>query len=454
MLNDRSGLPLFFRGVTMDPLATELNNTIRENNPHLFEMLSPFGRRIFFPKGILSQSAEAKQKAHRHNATIGIALEEGKAMHLDCIHDWVGDLDPDDVFPYAPAAGKPALRELWLQKQLRDNPSLRGKRFTKPIVTSALTHGLSLVGDLFVAPNDKVILPDKFWGNYRLLYAVRQEAQIVLYPFYDAQGKFNVGALKTAIEQEAGDGRKRILILNFPNNPCGYSLLKSEAEAVIQLLVDSAAKGIPLLVVLDEAYFGLFYDENLMSESLFGRLINLDERLVVIKLDGATKEDFVWGLRVGFIAYGAHSARDLDAVYQALEKKTMGAIRSTVSNASHLSQTLVLKGMESPEFEGQRQAKLSLLRARAMKVRQVLQNPKYREAWTAYPFNSGYFMCLRLEKLDGETLRRHLLEHYGVGVIATGGRDIRIAFSCIEERDVEELFETIHRGIMDLQSRP
>jgi hypothetical protein len=61
-------------------------------------------------------------------------------------------------------------------------------------------------------------------------------------------------------------------------------------------------------------------------------------------------------------------------------------------------------------------------------------------------------MCLAIKGVDGEELRKHLLDAHGVGVIAVGGRDIRIAFSCIEEENVEELFELIYRGIMDLKT--
>jgi len=59
----------------MNPLATELNDIIRKANPDIYEMLSNVGKHLFFPKGILSQSAEAKEKAHKFNATIGMATE-------------------------------------------------------------------------------------------------------------------------------------------------------------------------------------------------------------------------------------------------------------------------------------------------------------------------------------------------------------------------------------------
>ncbi len=436
----------------MNPLAQQLNEQIRANNPHVYEMLSPLGRRLFFPKGILSQSAEAKEKAFRFNATIGIALEKGEAMHLACIQDRLKGLRPDDVFPYAPAAGKPALREKWREKQLAESPSLRDKQIGRPIVTNALTHGLTLVGDLFVEAGDTILLPDKFWGNYRLILEVRKQARIVTYPFYGAAGGFDVQGLEKKIEEQAAGGKKLIVLLNFPNNPCGYSITREEAEVLSRVLVEAARKGTRLIVVLDEAYYGLFYSEDLFRESLIGRLANQDERLLVVKLDGATKEEFVWGFRVGFLTFGLGPRGDLAAVYEALEKKTMGAIRGSISNSPHLSQTLVLNALESPDFPRQQAEKFALLESRARKVMQVLENQKYAEAWTVYPFNAGYFMCLQVKGVEGEALRKHLLNAYGVGVIAAGGNDVRIAFSCIEEENVEELFELIYRAIMDLKS--
>jgi len=76
----------------MDPIALELNHIIETGNPHIMEMLSPMGKAFFFPKGILSQSAEAKEKAHRINATIGIATEAGGTMFLPSIMDSICNL--------------------------------------------------------------------------------------------------------------------------------------------------------------------------------------------------------------------------------------------------------------------------------------------------------------------------------------------------------------------------
>ena len=69
----------------MNPLAKELNEAIDQCNPQILAMLSGIGKQLFFPKGILSQSAEAKEKAHRINATIGIAKESGHTMCFDTV---------------------------------------------------------------------------------------------------------------------------------------------------------------------------------------------------------------------------------------------------------------------------------------------------------------------------------------------------------------------------------
>lgn len=72
----------------MNPLAGQLNESIKAGNEHVYDMLSTLGKEIYFPKeGILSQSAEAGAHAKKYNATIGIATEGGVPMHLGVIQD-------------------------------------------------------------------------------------------------------------------------------------------------------------------------------------------------------------------------------------------------------------------------------------------------------------------------------------------------------------------------------
>ncbi|WP_462411379.1 aminotransferase class I/II-fold pyridoxal phosphate-dependent enzyme [Neobacillus sp. Marseille-QA0830] len=428
----------------MNALAKKLNDDLLKYNPSIYRLLSELGKKLFYPKGILSQSAEASQKATRFNATIGMATENKAPMHFEHIQETLHGYSPDEVYPYAPPPGKVDLRLEWKRKLLRDNPSLREKHFGLPITTNALTHGLSIAADLFVDKNDEIILPDQYWGNYQTIFHIRRGGQLKTFSLFDGCNKFNVQALRDRLMEQKETG-KAIVLLNFPNNPTGYTPGEEEVQGIESVLKEAAEAGIHLAVILDDAYFGMFYEDS-VKESLFGRLAGLHPNLLPIKVDGATKENYVWGLRVGFLTFASESPEILDA----LEQKTKGLIRGTISSSSHLSQTIILHSLQSRRFEAEKQEKHEIMKRRALKVKEIVRNTKYQTVWSFYPFNSGYFMCLKLLNVDAEELRLHLLNQYGVGTIAINSTDLRIAFSCVEEEDLEELFELIYMGIKDL----
>lgn len=430
----------------MNPLAEQLNESLKAGNAHLYDMLSMLGKEIYFPKeGILSQSAEASSLAKKFNATIGIATENGGPMHLAVIQDNLSAYKPQDLYPYAPPAGKPELRSVWREKMIRENPSLDGKSFGNPVVTNALTHGLSIVADLFVDEGDAVIYPDKNWENYELTFGIRRHADIVNYPLFTDDMKFNSEGLRESLLAQKDKG-KAVVVLNFPNNPTGYTPGAREGEQIVAAILEAAEAGINVVVVTDDAYFGLFFEDSL-SESLFGKLAGLHPRILPVKVDGATKEEYVWGFRVGFITFAAESKE----VLAALEQKTLGIIRATVSSCSHPSQTFILHALKSPEFEGQKEEKFHIMKGRANKVKSLLDSEKYADVWEYYPFNSGYFMCLKLKGVQAEDVRQRLLQEYGVGTIALGDHDLRVAFSCIAEENLEELFDIIYKAVLDLK---
>lgn len=432
----------------MNPLAQQLNDTIQRENPNVFAMLSQLGKNIYFPKeGIISQSSEAGQKAKKFNATIGIAMENGEPMHLDVIQENLSAYSPEDLYPYAPPAGKAELRKAWMAKMLKETPSLQGAVISQPIVTNALTHGLSIAADLFVEAGDVVILPDKCWENYELTFGVRRGAEFAYYPLYNQTRKFNAEGLKQAILAQQGRG-KAVVLLNFPNNPTGYTPDDGEAREIMDAVRAGAEAGIRIVAISDDAYYGLFFEPSI-RQSLFGELAKLHPNVLAVKVDGATKEEYVWGFRVGFITYGV--AGGSSALMNALEQKTIGIIRAAISSCSHPSQTFVLKALQSDKFEEQKQQKYEVMKARANKVKELLDSGRYDDAWDYYPFNSGYFMCLELKTVPAEKLRVHLLDRYGVGTIALGEKDLRVAFSCIEADQLEEMFDLIYQGVKDLE---
>jgi aspartate/methionine/tyrosine aminotransferase len=435
---------MFKYKMIMDNQAFSLNNTIEKLNSNVLEMLSERGKNIFFPKlGILAQSAQAKGKAI--NATIGEAVEDdGTSMHLPEF-DALVNMPTANIFPYAPSFGKPEFRALWKESIYRKNPSLKDTVISNPIATNGLTHGISMAGYLFANEGDTVLLSNHYWENYNLILENSYGAKVSTFELFE-DGGFNILDFSKKLNEI--EGEKIITLLNFPNNPAGYTPLITEIKDIVAEIKKVADKGKKVVVIIDDAYFGLVYEENVFTESIFVELANLSENVLAVKLDGPTKEDYVWGFRVGFITYAIKGGSA--ELYEALENKTAGAVRGNISNISQLSQSLLYKVYSAPTYAESKKQKFEILKNRYQILRTELSNPGYAPYFTPLPFNSGYFMCIELKKgLVAEEIRKHLLENYSTGVIVLGNV-IRLAFSAVPQSKLPELVENIYKACVDL----
>ena len=428
----------------MNPLAQNLNEQLKQSNPEIFSMLSDLGQNMFYPKGILSQSAEAKST--KYNATIGMATNDNGKMYANALNQMFNELSPDEIFPYAPPQGIEELRDLWQEKMLKDNPDLTKEVMTRPIVTNALTHGLSLVADLFINSGDTILLPEHNWGNYKLVFNTRHNANIDTYPIFDKNGHYTTKSLVKSLEAYNKD--KVVMILNYPNNPTGYTPNNEEVQTIVNAIKSLAEKGTQVVAVIDDAYYGLFY-EDVYTQSLFTALTNIQSKNVLpVRLDGATKEFFAWGFRVGFITFGVEDASTKDV----LESKTKGLIRSNISSGPLPSQSAVKHVLKNnDQFNKEIEQNITTLRERYEVTKTVVYADQYQSHWQAYDFNSGYFMAIKVKDVNPETLRQHLIEKYSIGVIALNETDIRIAFSCVEKDDIPHVFDSIAKAIDDLR---
>ncbi len=433
--------------MVLNPQAEELNSVIQHSSEVVYNLLSRKGKAIYYPKkGILAQTADAKEK--RINATIGAAVEDdGSPMRLKSVEKAIS-LNPLDVFPYAPSFGRDDLRAKWKELIAKKNPGLQGKTLSLPVVTHALTHALSMAAYLFIDEGDEIILPDLFWGNYTLLLANGYGAKLVTHNTFNENG-FDVGAFREKVNE--GEIGKKIIILNFPNNPTGYTPTVSEAQEIVSAIQEAAQRGNSMVVFIDDAYFGLVYESGIEQESLFSSLADVHENVLAVKIDGATKEDYVWGFRVGFMTFGIK--RGSPDMYAALESKAAGAVRGSISNASNLSQSLLFSAYQSDSYESEKREKYELLKSRYEAAKKELaEHSEYAEYFTALPFNSGYFMCVRLQKgLDAEKVRQVLLQKYDTGVISLG-TIIRVAFSAVAKGSISELYENMYLACKDISS--
>ncbi len=410
----------------MDP-AARLNQLIDVHLPAAGRALSALGRRAFFPVDIPAQSADAKGCSI--NATIGEVTDgRGAPLALPLLSEHFLGMDPAQVFLYAPQGGQPALRQLW-QDRLRRRAEVP---MTLPLATCGITQGLSLVGDLFADEGTDVLLPRPAWGNYRQVFGVRRGARIHTYPAANAGG-LDLAGLSEALEKVGGRG---VLLLNFPGNPTGYTPAAEEGRALTELLL---AQPGPLVVVFDDAYQDMCWEEGLIPHSLFYELAGrAPDRIATVKLDGATKELFFFGARLGFITFGGEGPGA-----EALAEKARGLLRSSVSTINTASQTLVRMALTHPDLEAQRRVVLSEIGRRYTALKEALR----AEGMDSWPFNSGYFALVPVPG-DADALRRRLIAEAGVGVVSFSDVSaLRLSYGSIRVEDALPLVRAIRERI-------
>lgn len=421
----------------INPLAQELNDALKGTTPG--ELLSDVGTRLYFPKGIIAQSAEAKKLGKTANGTIGTTVVEGKPIVLPSIKKYVPDLTSSELVGYAPTAGNPDLRAMWKESIIRKNPLLKDKKFSLPVVVPGLTAGISYLADLFLDETKPLVAADPSWDNYVLIAEARRNAKFVQFKMFK-DGKFNIEGLKETMQKQAESGSVRIL-LNFPQNPSGYSPTSGEAKQLVSIVKEIAEKGAKVMVWCDDAYFGLNYEDNIEKQSLFAYLCDLHENVLAAKIDGPTKEDFAWGFRTGFITFGCKGLSD--AQYEALVKKLMAAIRSSVSCAATPSQSLILKAASDGKLEEEKAEFRKILERRYKLVRDFVSTHESKFI-KPLPFNSGYFMSFDTMSIDAEKLRQKLLNDRGIGTISIDVKTLRVAFSSLDEEKINIVYQAIY----------
>ena len=387
----------------INPLAKELNDTLAGSV--VDALMSDMGKRLYFPNGIISQGGEAAKDAHFANGTIGMAVAAGTPIELDSYKKNMPALTPRETVAYAKTAGNPDLRALWKEKIIEKNPSLKNKQFSLPILVPGLTAVLSYVSDLFVDVEKPLLAADPCWDNYELIAAARRGAEFHQFKCFE-NGKFNIADLEAKMKADAEQYGSVRVILNFPQNPSGYSPTVSEAKEIVRIVRELAEAGKKVLVLSDDAYFGLNYEDDIEPQSLFAYMADLHENVLAIKADGPTKEDFAWGFRAGFVTFASKGLSDTQ--YTALVTKFMAAIRSSVSCSSTPSQSLVMHALKDEAHEKQKLECRSMLKRRYDLVRKFV-NTHTSKVLEPLPFNSGYFMSFHVSTGKAEEIRKELL---------------------------------------------
>lgn len=192
----------------------------------------------------------------------------------------------DGQTKYTAPAGMPELREA-----LADYARGRGIDAGPGdiVVTSGAKPMLQYALLAVVNPGDEVLVPDTGFPIYPS--AVRLADGIVrTYPISLTGGRFQLDfdALRAAITK-----RTRVIVLNSPHNPSGWTASKADLATLAELVLKH-----DLWVVSDEIYSGLAYDYPDGAPPSVAAVKELRQRTIII--DGFSKRWAMTGWRLGF----------------------------------------------------------------------------------------------------------------------------------------------------------
>ena len=409
---------------------------------------SKLGANIILPQDVLIQSKETATVEGAINATIGIATINKKAMSLPSINKVLTELNNSEYLPYSPTPGLPKMRELWKEKILTDNPSINKDFLSLPMVTTGITQGIDIAANLFSQKGDALLLPNLFWQNYAQIYTIKLGNTIYKYNQFDENNEFSINNFKKTLYNIKED--KISLILNFPNNPTGYTPSDVELDSLVEV-INIFAQENPnkqIIIVSDDAYFGLFFEENHKTPTLSATYkLAENENCLIVKLDGITKEFYSWGLRVGFITYYTKN----DELRKILLEKTQGYLRSTTSSPSNLSQQIAVRLLDNKQSLEEKEINDKLIEERYNELKQAISKENLDSLVTVLPFNSGYFFTIKLpSNINAHDFRLKFLNEYKYGVYSMDDEHIRIAFSCLDKELIPELINKFKECIKQI----
>ncbi|HEU0037026.1 MAG TPA: pyridoxal phosphate-dependent aminotransferase [Kofleriaceae bacterium] len=190
----------------------------------------------------------------------------------------------DDDTHYSLTAGLPRLRELVVEK-LRTRNGITTTP-DKLLVCNGGIHGLYVVWQCLLEPDDEVILPDPWWPPVQAQVLLARGVPVGC-PLREELGwRWDLDELARKITPKT-----RVIYVNSPHNPTGGMMTREDLEAIVRL-----AHQHDLTIISDEAYEDYAYASPHVS---IASLPGAAER--TISVFTFSKSYAVTGLRLGYV---------------------------------------------------------------------------------------------------------------------------------------------------------
>ena len=189
---------------------------------------------------------------------------------------------------YAHNLGLPALREAVARYTSAMHPAVDASRIA---ITSGGVNALMLAVQALVDAGDEVVALTPVWPNLTAQPAILG-ANVVCVPLVPVQGEWtlDLDKLRSAITSKT-----KLLIVNAPNNPTGWTMNRAEQQAVLDHCRETGT-----WILADEVYERLYYEPtpNGCAPSFLDISVP-DDRLVVAH--SFSKSFLMTGWRLGWL---------------------------------------------------------------------------------------------------------------------------------------------------------
>jgi aspartate aminotransferase len=172
-------------------------------------------------------------------------------------------------------------------------------------MTTSGDSALMLASQLLVSPGDRVVIVTPLWPNaIEIPKIAGAEVECVSLEVRDGRWALPLERLLDALTAET-----RMLLINSPNNPTGWTIGREEQRVIFE-----HCRRLGIWIVADDVYERLVYDEGVMLAPSFLTLAEDGDRLIVV--NSFSKAWTMTGWRVGWMVVPAGVVGELSSLIE------------------------------------------------------------------------------------------------------------------------------------------
>lgn len=225
---------------------------------------------------------------------------------------------------YTPAAGLLELRKAVCDKLKKDN----GLEYesAQVIISNGAKHSLINTFMAILNEGDEVIIPAPFWLSYSEMVRIAGGVPVIIHTKKENKFMMTKEELENAYTEKT-----KAVVLTSPSNPTGQVMGRADLEMIADFAISH-----DILVVSDEIYEKLIYDEGKQHISIASLSKEIYDRTIVI--NGVSKSYAMTGWRIGYAAAPLPIA------------KLMASLQSHMaSNPNTIAQMATITALNGPQ---------------------------------------------------------------------------------------------------------